>query len=636
MYATYKYVKKQRAQHAAAKAPQTSPNNTMVVTKHELNHQQQEVDQPTDQESIEDTQPRAPSPSKEEKSATRKYRYKILFALLPPFFIASLDLTVVATALPFIASHFDKFNQLNWIVTAFTLTSTAFIPLFGQLADTFGRHASLQLATWIVTIGSILCAVTPVWEVLILGRALQGIGTAGITNVVLIILADKVSLQQQAVNTSIFQLLAGVGYAVGPVIGGYLTNDNWRYCFVLAAGVGGLSIVTIFLVRKDLLTGSVSTCKPTGAATRTQSFLSGLSTLDIGGTVLFIAGIALIILGTAWGGSTYPWTSAAVLVSLILGALLFFAFIAWEYLLEPGNFLAIRMPKTTPLLPFNLLRKKDVGIVSFIAAGMGAALYSVFYFIGIYFTLVEAYPASNAGVQLLYYTPGIGIGVYSAIALCNFWPRQTFYPLLVGTAIETAGIAALTYAVKSRQHVLVNVMMGLAGVGTGLRLMPCNLHFAGMFGHKLAPAYSLLRFSQPFGGTLALTVMGAVFQNKMARYFGDAAVNGGQSFSLHNQSALDAISRLPAAQQDAIRSTGADATMWAFVSILPILGLSLVVAFGLGNVWIGKATNNDSAKGSESNDNVYLLEIFRGQSQRRHRRGNEHGEEPVAEVKVEV
>jgi MFS family permease len=103
---------------------------------------------------------------------------------------------------------------LNWIVTAFTLTDTAFIPVFGQLSDTFGRHSAIQLSIFLLTIGSVLCAAAPVWAVLLLGRALQGIGTAGVTNVAMIILADSVSLKEQAVNTSIFQLLQGIGYSM--------------------------------------------------------------------------------------------------------------------------------------------------------------------------------------------------------------------------------------------------------------------------------------------------------------------------------------------------------------------------------------------------------------------------------------
>ena len=565
-------------------------------------------------------QPQRCPQCKEEKSRARKCRWKLLLCLTPAFFVASLDLTIIATALPRIASHYDKFNQLNWIVTSFTLTSTAFIPVFGQLADTFGRHATLQAAVALLIIGSVLCAAAPDWAVLLLGRALQGVGTAGIQNVVMIVLADIVSLKEQAINTSIFQLLNGIGYgkllrgrshlismltsdspAVGPLIGGYLTNANWRYCFVLCAGVSVISSVCILLLRKDVKPGKVSVSHPAAGQSRLQALGSGLSTLDYGGIALFILGVGLIILGTAWGGSTYPWSSAAVLSSLIIGSLLFIFFLAYETLLSnPTSLLTRSLPHgTVPMIPSTLFLSKDVSLVSFISFSTGAALYSVFYFIGIYFTLVEAYAASHAGTQLLYYVPGIGIGVYAAIFICNAYPRQTFPPLLLGTIVETAGISALAYAVKARNATLVNVMMGVAGAGTGLRFMPSSLHLAGMFRDQLAPVFSILRFATPFGGTLALTIMGSVFQNQMSDYFGSSAVratNGtgssnagnGTVIDLHNQASLESINLLPLAQQDAIRAQCATATMWAFISIVPILGLSFLASLFLGNVWISK------------------------------------------------
>lgn len=112
----------------------------------------------------------------------------------------------------------DALNQLSWIGTAFTLTDTAFVPVFGQLADVFGRYAALQMAVVIMTLGAVLCASTPVWPVLVLGRAIQGVGTAGMTTCSLIILADKVSLKEQAFNTSIFHFLIGIAYATGPLV----------------------------------------------------------------------------------------------------------------------------------------------------------------------------------------------------------------------------------------------------------------------------------------------------------------------------------------------------------------------------------------------------------------------------------
>ncbi|KAK5239254.1 hypothetical protein LTR40_014692, partial [Exophiala xenobiotica] len=159
--------------------------------------------------------------------------------------------------------------------------------------------------------------------------------------------------------------------------------------------------------------------------------------------------------------------------------------------------------------------------------------------------------------------------------------------------------------------------MGIAGAGTGMRFMPSNLHLSGMFRSQLASVYSLLRFALPFGGTLALTIMGSVFQNQMSEYFGSDSVsstaNNGTTINLHNQASLDAISSLPQAEQDAIRAQGATATMWSFISILPILGLSLVASIGLGNVWIPRRKSSSTDEEKENDQE----KGGRGEHQRR-------------------
>lgn len=213
-------------------------------------------------------------------------------------------------------------------------------------------------------------------------------------------------------------------------------------------------------------------------------------------------------------------------------------------------------------------------------------MYSVFYFIGIYFTLVEAFPASRAGVQLLYYIPGLGGGVYLAMFMCNIWPAQTWHPLTFSALLETTGIAVLAWAVQARKSNIVNGMMALAGAGTGLRLMPVSLHTVGIWPDYIATTMSLMRFALPFGGTLGITIMTAVFNNKLVELGG--AMPSGGSFSVHNPQSLDSINSLPPAVQDVIRAAGANAVKWSFIAILPILGLSCVAVGFLGNVWIKK------------------------------------------------
>jgi MFS family permease len=460
------------------------------------------------------------------------------------------------------------------------------VPFFGQLADVFGRYAALQTAVIILTVGGILCAAAPVWPVLILGRAIQGMGGAGMATCSLIILADKVSLKEQAFNTSIFHFLIGVAYATGPVIGGNMTSVHWRYVFVLVTSLSAVAVITAAILRPELKKGYYSLTRPRAGTGYIKNFLRGCVSIDFFGTGTFVVGVLLIILATSWGGSEYPWRSAQVLVPLIIGPLLLAVFVVYQKLMAPGKYLAQRFPRTIPVVPWQFFLEKDVTLVCLISAATGAALYAAFYFAGVYFTIVEGYDAAKAGLQLMFYVPGIGVGVYSAILMCNVWPRQTIWPLLIGTVVETGGIAALSYAIHIRDRTMVNVLMGVAGFGTGIRFMPENLHLTGMYRDRIAAILGLLSFAGPFGGTLSLTVMGSVFQNKMSSYLSNG--DGTGSFNLHSDTALDSIRDLPPEILESVRATAADAVMWSFISILPFLAISIVAALMLGNVWISK------------------------------------------------
>jgi hypothetical protein len=258
----------------------------------------------------------------------------------------------------------------------------------------------------------------------------------------------------------------------------------------------------------------------------------------------------------------------------------------------PGQFLARRLPRTIPVVPYHLFHEKDVTLVCIISAATGAALHACFYFASIYFTVVENYDAGKAGLQLLFYIPGTGVGAYTTIIMCNVYPRQTIWPLLLGTTVETGGIAALSWAIRARQKITVNVLMGVAGFGTGVRFMPENLHLTGMYRDRITVIFGLLSFAGPLGGTIALTVMGSVFHNQMSTYF--AGGNGSSSFDFNSPAALDAIRSLPPGQLEHFRSAAANAVSLLFISILPFLAITILAALMLGNVWISKDKMTES------------------------------------------
>ena len=442
----------------------------------------------------------------------------------------------------------------------------------------------------LMVIGSTLAAAAQTWGMLLLGRALQGMSAAGIMSTITIVLSDKVSLRENAKNNTIFQFVSATAYAYGPVVGGYLTNANWRWCFVLSIPIALIGNVLIFvLLRKELVHGTHSV---------RRSFFSGFNTLDLGGTIIFVAAITLIILATAWGGSSYSWSSAHVVAPLTIGAVLFVIFPVYEYFMEPGRYLSLKFPTQVAIIPYSLFKRKDILLVTYIQFGAGMALYSVFYFSSIYFILVEGYGAGKAGTQLLYYIPGIGVGVYMAMFMCNVYPASTFPPLMLGTVIETIGIGMIAYAAGTREVAVLCGMLGFCGVGTGMRFMPSNLHITGIWPTKREAGLSLMRFALPFGGTLAFTIMGAVYNNKMAvtSSFVDTSGLGESGFGGGNSASVTAINKLPPQQRELLRETAKNAVRWAYISILPMLGLSVVAALFLGNVWIKTRSDKPAAK----------------------------------------
>jgi hypothetical protein len=237
------------------------------------------------------------------------------------------------------------------------------------------------------------------------------------------------------------------------------------------------------------------------------------------------------------------------------------------------------------MIPSALFRKKDTSLLMMINFATGVSLVSAFYFISYYWQLAEGYSASQAGVQLLYYTPGLGVGVYSAMILCNLWPRQTYYTLVAGSIIEGLGLGLLTWAVSSRQRGLVNGMLALSGVGTGLRFMPVILHAAGLWPGRIASINSLLSCMIPLGETIGISMMGAVFSNKFNS--GLRSISGESNVASCPPN-LDILNHLPADTKTAVQDVAAKAVMWAFVAILPFMGSSILAAICLGNVWIGK------------------------------------------------
>lgn len=264
-------------------------------------------------------------------------------------------------------------------------------------------------------LGSAICtgAPTSAFAALLVGRALQGVGAAGVNISVRTILADKVSLADYARNWTLFSLFAAVGYTVGPVVGGYLTDSSWRWCFAINLPVAALAIVLVVVTLRDELLGPQPLPELAAASeSRTGRIWVRLGTVDFVGQILFLFGLGLLILAFTWAGNgqagTYSWASVQVVAPLVIGAVLTMVWFGYEYSMAPGRAMSRVFPRQRAMLPWTLLQNKDISILFLVNFCLGMCMYSVMYFMDFYFQDVQGQSASNAGTALLYFLPGLG------------------------------------------------------------------------------------------------------------------------------------------------------------------------------------------------------------------------------------
>ena len=186
-------------------------------------------------------------------------------------------------------------------------------------------------------------------------------------------------MKEYSKNFSIFSFFAGISYAIGPLIGGFLTDKNWRWCFGINIPVAVLGVILVVLVLRSELLGPQPLPEllrqdgGQGQENSTQTFVTRLSTIDYGGQLLFLFGMGLLILALTWGGASYKWDNPHVLVPLILGVILTSCFICWQYMMAPARFLARKFPVQRPTIPWRLLSQRNMSLLFYInfATGMG-------------------------------------------------------------------------------------------------------------------------------------------------------------------------------------------------------------------------------------------------------------------------
>jgi EmrB/QacA subfamily drug resistance transporter len=386
---------------------------------------------PTEVIELDEAPPIAPKPA-----LTQSEVRTILMSLLLTMFLAALDQTIVATALPTIGRQFQDVSNLSWVITAYLLASTAVAPVFGTLADIYGRRGMIITALGLFIAGSILCAVAPNMTVLILARGLQGLGGGGIMPIVQTVIADVVTPRERGQYQAYFSgvwMAAGIG---GPVLGGVFAEHlHWSMIFWINVPLGLVSLAALLPKMGKI---------PTFHRKRKLDWLGG---------VLLMASAVVIMLVLTWGGNRYLWLSPTIMAMVGASIALSFAFV-WH--------------ASTAKEPFLPLQLMGGSVAPYALAGGGCAfgaMLGLTVHMPLYYEVVYHLSASEAGLALI---PLAAISTGGAAIAGRTMARAKHYKLvaIIGTGFAAVLGCALALTTLPLWGMLTLLSLFALGLGT--------------------------------------------------------------------------------------------------------------------------------------------------------------------------
>ncbi|KAJ3415401.1 hypothetical protein HDV05_004995 [Chytridiales sp. JEL 0842] len=403
--------------------------------------------------------------------------------------LAALDQTIVSTALRAITADLKQQELIAWIGSAYLLTATSTSILYGKLADIFGRKAVIIFAIAIFELGSAICGAATSMTMLIVGRAVAGIGGGGIFSLVLIIISDIVSIQDRGKYQGIIGAVFGIASIIGPLMGGAFSDSiSWRWCFYINLPVGVITLVTIILyLNFPSPEGSVS-----------EKFRR----IDWLGSFLCLATVLSLITPIQLGGSQWAWNSPQVITLLCLSLPLLAAFVYVEAKVA-----------TDPIIPGVIFVNRSVPALLVIAFCLGASFISAIYYISLFFQISFGDSATTAGLKTFPLVIGLVLLSISSGQYVSRYGKYTMF-LYVGPVICVAGITLISTLTSTSPYVMQFFYLFIFGVGTGsliqIRILALQ---ASVDAPLIAVVTAISQFCQTLGGTVGVATTGAFFQN---------------------------------------------------------------------------------------------------------------------------
>ncbi|NYI04797.1 MDR family MFS transporter [Allostreptomyces psammosilenae] len=515
----------------------------------------------------------ADAPSTDGDASTPAPRIGWIFtSLLLVMLLASLDQTIVSTALPTIVGELDGLEQMAWVITAYTLALSIGMPVYGKIGDLIGRKTLFLVAIALFVGGSALCGISPGIIELIVFRFIQGLGGAGLMIMSQTIIADVVPPRDRAKYMAPMGAVFGLSAIVGPLLGGWLTdNIGWRWVFWINLPLGLLAFavaaITIHLPKRR-----------------------NTAPIDYLGIALMAAAVTCLVLATSWGGTEYAWGSPTILGLLAATALL------------SALFVLVELRAAEPLIPMRLFRNSVFTVCTVLGLFIGAGMFSAIGYVPTYLQMVYSVSSTESGLLLLPMVAGM---LVFGTASGQYTTRTGRYKALpiVGSAVTAGGLVLLSTADVDSPLWVVCLSVGIMGGGIGLFFQTIIVAVQNaVHPREIGTATSANSFFREIGVTVGVSVLGAVFSGRLTDRLTEVLPSGAAGAELPSSSSLtpELVRSLPTEVRDGVVLSYVESLTPLFLWMAPLFLVAMVLGFFLREVPL--TTGAPTPEGAEPED----------------------------------